>query len=45
MLFIMNGTDLSSHVQESGIVRGTVYRNTKSRVTIEGKRTRGRLKN
>jgi hypothetical protein len=44
MLFIMNGTDLSSHVQESGIVRGTVYRNTKSRVTIEGKKYQGQIK-
>lgn len=44
MLFIMDGVDLSSHVQESGIIRGTTYRNTKSRVTIEGKKYQGKVK-
>lgn len=44
MLFIMDGVNLSSHVQESGIVRGTTYRNTKSRVTIEGKKYQGKVK-
>lgn len=44
MLFIMDGVDLSQHVQESGIVRGTTYRNTKSRVTIEGKKYQGKVK-
>lgn len=44
MLFIMDGVDLSPHVQESGIVRSTTYRNTKSRVTIEGKKYRGKVK-
>lgn len=44
MLFIMDGIDLSHHVQESGIVRGTTYRNTKSRVTIEGKKYQGKVR-
>lgn len=44
MLFIMDGVDLSQHVQESGIVRSTTYRNTKSRVTIEGKKYQGKVK-
>lgn len=44
MLFILEGIDLSHHVQETGIVRGTVYRNTKTRITIEGKKYQGRVK-
>ena len=44
MLFIMNGADFSRHVQESGILRSTTYRNTKSRVTIEGKKYQGRIR-
>lgn len=44
MLFIMDGVDLSCHVQESGIVRGTTHRNTKTRVTIEGKKYQGKIK-
>lgn len=44
MLFIMDGVDLSCFVQESGITRSTTYRNTKSRVTIEGKKYQGKVK-
>ena len=44
MLFIMNGVDLSRYVKESGIIRGTTYRNTKTRVTIEGKKYQGKVK-
>lgn len=44
MLFIMDGIDLSHHVQESGIIRRITYRNTKSRVTIEGKKYQGTVK-
>ena len=44
MVFVMGGVDLSQHIQESGITRGTVYRNTKTRVTIEGKKYEGKIK-
>lgn len=44
MLFIMDGVDLSCHIQEAGITRNTTYRNTKSRVTIEGKKYQGKVK-
>lgn len=44
MLLVMDGVDLSSHVQESKITRGTVYRNTRTRVTIEGKKYEGKVK-
>ena len=44
MLFVMDGVDLSQHVQESKVTRGTVYRNTKTRVTIEGKKYEGKIK-
>lgn len=44
MLFIMDGIDLSGHVQESGIIRSATYRNTKTRITIEGKKYQGRVK-
>lgn len=44
MLFIMDGIDMSNQVQEAGIIRNTTYRNTKTRVTIEGKKYQGSVK-
>lgn len=44
MLFVMDGVDLSAHVQESGIIRGLAYRNTKTRITLEGKKYEGKIK-
>ena len=43
MLFIIDGIDLSQHVQESGIVRSTTYRNTQTRTTIEGRKYQGKI--
>lgn len=44
MLFILDGKNLSGYVQDTGITRSTIYRNTKSRVTIEGKKYQGKIK-
>lgn len=44
MTLIIDGVNLSPHVQESGVVRGTTFRNTKTRTTIEGKKYQGKVK-
>lgn len=44
MLFVMDGVDLSPHIQESEIIRGYTHRNTKTRITLEGKKYAGKIK-
>lgn len=44
MYLVIGGINLSDYVQDQGIVRGEIYRATKSRITLGGKRYLTRVK-
>lgn len=43
MTFLIDGTDVGGYIKSSGVTRGSVYRVSKTRTTIEGLRYRSKI--